>query len=61
MIDLHMHSYYSDDGEFQPEELVQKCKEEGIRYMAIADHNCVRAVEKEERQPRKRGFILSQG
>ena len=50
MIDLHMHSYYSDDGEFQPEELVQKCKEEGIRPW-----------KKEERQPRKRGFILSQG
>jgi predicted metal-dependent phosphoesterase TrpH len=42
-IDLHIHSYYSDDGEFSPIELVQKCKEQGIKIMAIADHNCVRA------------------
>ncbi len=42
-IDLHMHSYYSDDGEFSPIEIVRKCKEQGIRIMAIADHNCVRA------------------
>ena len=44
MIDLHMHSYYSDDGEYQPEELVKKCKEKGIQYMAVTDHNSVRAV-----------------
>ncbi len=44
-IDLHLHSCYSDDGEIGPEELVQKCKHSGIRIMAIADHNCVRANE----------------
>lgn len=42
-IDLHMHSYYSDDGEFTPEELVRKCSDSGIKVMAIADHNSVRA------------------
>ena len=43
-IDLHMHSYYSDDGEFTPEELVRKCSGSGIKVMAIADHNSVRAM-----------------
>lgn len=43
LIDLHLHSYYSDDGEFSPTELVEKCKDCGIKVMAIADHNCVRA------------------
>lgn len=43
-IDLHMHSLYSDDGEFSPSELVRKCKDKGIRIMAIADHNSVRGV-----------------
>lgn len=38
-----MHSYYSDDGEFSPEELVEKCSGSGIKVMAIADHNSVRA------------------
>lgn len=45
VIDLHMHSYYSDDGEFSPEYLVKLCKEEGIKIMAVADHNCARANE----------------
>lgn len=44
-IDLHMHSYYSDDGEFTPEELVRRCCEHGVKMMAVADHNCVRANE----------------
>lgn len=61
MIDLHMHSYYSDDGEFQPEELVQKCKEKGIRYMAIADHNCVRAVEEGRKAAQKEGIHFISG
>lgn len=42
-IDLHMHSYYSDDGEFSPTELAEKCADRGIKIMAITDHNCVRA------------------
>ena len=38
-IDLHMHSMYSDDGEYSPEQLVRMCHESGVRIMAIADHN----------------------
>lgn len=38
-IDLHMHSLYSDDGEYTPTQLVQMCHEQGIRIMAIADHD----------------------
>lgn len=43
MIDLHMHSRYSDDGEFTPSELVRQCAQKGVRIMSIADHNCVKA------------------
>lgn len=42
-IDLHMHSKYSDDGEFTPTDLVNQCHKAGIRIMAIADHNSVKA------------------
>lgn len=42
-IDLHMHSLYSDDGEFTPKQLVDKCVEANIKVMAIADHNSVKA------------------
>lgn len=55
-IDLHMHSYYSDDGEFSPEELVRQCCDSGIKVMAIADHNCVRANEEGERAAARAGI-----
>ena len=45
MNDLHMHSRYSDDGEFTPEELVRQCAETGIKVMSIADHNSLRSTE----------------
>ena len=56
-IDLHMHSIFSIDGTYQPKELFAMCKEKGLRYMAIADHNSVRGsrklmeIEKEEGSP----------
>jgi predicted metal-dependent phosphoesterase TrpH len=43
MIDLHMHSSYSEDGEFSPADLVRKCAAAGIDIMSITDHNCVPA------------------
>ena len=45
MIDFHMHSYYSNDGEYSPAELVKKCSDADIHLMSIADHNTVRATE----------------
>lgn len=45
MIDLHMHSCYSDDGEFTPAKLMEGCAAGGIRIMSITDHNTVRANE----------------
>ncbi|MGN1181817.1 MAG: PHP domain-containing protein [Faecalibacillus sp.] len=44
-IDLHMHSLYSDDGEFTPTQLVDMCHEAGVTMMAIADHNWVKAID----------------
>lgn len=42
-IDLHMHSMYSDDGEYTPIQLVNMCHDAGIKIMAIADHNWIKA------------------
>lgn len=39
VIDLHMHTYFSSDGEYSPEELMHKVHEAGLRIVAIADHN----------------------
>lgn len=44
-IDLHMHSFYSDDGEYTPSKLVEMCAKKGIRIMAIADHNRVDGID----------------
>ena len=44
-IDLHMHSDYSNDGEYSPEELARRCHDAGLRVMAVSDHNCCRACE----------------
>ena len=30
-IDLHIHSLYSDDGEFTPTQLVEMCYEAGVK------------------------------
>lgn len=42
---MHIHSFYSDDGEYTPEELVELCVEKGLRYFSIADHNCTDGIE----------------
>ena len=42
-IDLHMHSLYSDDGDFSPEELGAQCRAAGMKIFSITDHNSVKA------------------
>ena len=55
-IDLHMHSMYSDDGEFTPTSLVEQCAAAGVRVMAIADHNWVKAIDEEKEAAEKYGI-----
>lgn len=43
-IDLHIHSSYSDDGEFTPQEIVAQCMAQDMKLIAITDHNSVRGV-----------------
>ncbi|WP_281758108.1 PHP domain-containing protein [Succinatimonas hippei] len=44
MFDLHIHSLYSNDGEYSPTDLVRQCVKSGIKVMAITDHNTVAAT-----------------
>lgn len=44
-IDMHIHSIYSNDGEFKPRALVDLCLEREIKYFSIADHNSVEAID----------------
>ena len=45
IIDLHMHTHISSDGDFSPEELLRQVNESGLKIIAIADHNSARAIE----------------
>jgi predicted metal-dependent phosphoesterase TrpH len=38
--DLHAHTYYSD-GILSPQELVQKAKDSGLKYLSVTDHDNV--------------------
>lgn len=53
MMDLHMHSRFSSDGEFAPEELVRLCAEKGITVMAVADHNTAAGVKRAQEAAKK--------
>lgn len=52
-IDLHMHSFYSDDGEYTPSELVEMCAEKGIEVIAIADHNVVNGIDEAKQKAKE--------
>jgi len=44
LIDLHVHSSVSLDGEYAPEKLVRMAESVGVELLALADHNAVRGV-----------------
>lgn len=44
-IDLHMHSCFSDDGEFSVEEIIDMAISRDIGVISITDHNSVKGVE----------------
>lgn len=47
-LDMHVHSSYSDDGSYTPKELMVMAVQQGIRTIAIADHNTIRAIPEEK-------------
>lgn len=61
MIDLHMHSSYSDDGEFTPIKLLEKCVQKKIKIMSITDHNCVKANKEVQAAAMEKGIIYIPG
>ena len=43
-VDLHIHTNWSDGSDFV-EDCIKKAAEEGLKAIAITDHNCFDAVE----------------
>lgn len=60
-VDLHMHSLFSDDGEYTPEQLVDMCYERNIDVMSLTDHNSVKGVARAKAQAQKRGITCIPG
>lgn len=60
-IDLHMHSLYSDDGEFSPKEIIAIGKDEGMEIMALTDHNSVKGVDEMIESGKKVGIKVISG
>ncbi len=56
MIDLHMHSRFSDDGQFTPKSLVEQCHKAGVTVMAVTDHNCAEANQEAREEAQKLGI-----
>jgi predicted metal-dependent phosphoesterase TrpH len=44
MIDLHIHTKYSSDGQYPPLEIIEMAKAKGIKTIAISDHNTVEGI-----------------
>lgn len=45
-VDLHIHSYFSDDGELSPEAIIDMAIKAGMDTIAITDHNSVKGVKR---------------
>ncbi|GKH30729.1 PHP domain-containing protein [Muricomes sp. OA1] len=57
-LDLHMHSVISDDGEFEPEKLMDMCREAGLKTVAVADHNSTKALGRAAARAKENGLRL---
>lgn len=44
LLDLHMHSNVSLDGQYSPEELMSLCRKAGVATVALTDHNSIRGI-----------------
>jgi len=42
--DLHMHSCFSNDGEFAVSDIISQCLTKGLKIISLTDHNCVRGI-----------------
>lgn len=59
--DFHMHSHYSDDGEFTPKQLCVFAKEAGCSEIALTDHNTTKGVKEMIEEGAKLGIKVLPG
>lgn len=59
--DLHIHSHYSSDGEFDVADLVNKCAVQKISYFSLTDHNSVKGIPEAIYQAQQLGIYFIPG
>jgi hypothetical protein len=60
-IDLHAHSYYSNDGCSPPEKLIKRVAQKGIDGIALTDHNTTAGWNNAKKAAKKYGIFLILG
>jgi len=61
VVDFHMHSLYSSDGEFTPQELVDMAFRSGIKALSLTDHNTVRGTKEMMEAGKAAGITVISG
>ncbi|KMO87884.1 histidinol phosphatase [Megasphaera cerevisiae DSM 20462] len=57
-LDLHMHTKYSMDGEFEPSDLMNQCAAAGLKAVAVSDHDSVEAIPKARKRACELGLCF---
>ncbi|MDY5465173.1 MAG: PHP domain-containing protein, partial [Megasphaera elsdenii] len=60
-LDLHMHTKYSMDGQFEPADLMRQCAQAGVTTVAVTDHDSVRAIPEARDEAARLGLNLVPG
>lgn len=55
-VDFHMHSSFSNDGDYAPKELLSLANKAGLKAIAVTDHNTTRGVSEAIREGQSLGI-----
>ena len=59
--DLHLHSKYSNDGEYEVSYIVEQCVKKGVQTFSLTDHNRVRGIDEAKQQALQHGLSFVPG
>lgn len=60
-LDLHMHTKYSMDGQFEPADLIRQCADAKVQAVAVTDHDSTRAIPEAREEASRLGLRLIPG
>lgn len=60
-LDLHMHTKYSMDGQFDPADLMRQCADAKVQAVAVTDHDSTRAIPEAREEASRLGLRLIPG